>query len=114
MSNLFTFRRYKKDEGNSTKKSKHPKLIVDEENNEFGFMGITHKRKRGNHNNIPLNHNPNSTDPEDSYVRLELRYDKKKNFSEPINEYVLHESDLLKLIPYIEKLKRKSKKNKKR
>ena len=110
MGNLFTFRRYKKEEGNKVKKSKHPKLIVDETSNNFGFMGITHERKRGNHKNFPLTKNPDPLDKEPSFVRLELRYDKKKNFSEPIVNYVLDEKDLVKLIPYLEKLKRNKKK----
>ena len=31
-SNLFTFQKYKKEEGGKTKRAKHPKLIVEEEN----------------------------------------------------------------------------------
>ena len=40
------FRRYSKAEGGA-KKSKHPKLIVDEEGDKFGFMGLTKSPKRG-------------------------------------------------------------------
>ena len=40
MSSLFKFRKYKKVEGGTHKRSKHPKLIVDETREEFGFMGV--------------------------------------------------------------------------
>ena len=49
MSSLFKFRRYKKVEGGKKKKAKHPKLIGDETNDEFGFMGLTESSKRWRH-----------------------------------------------------------------
>ena len=100
------FRRYSKAEGGA-KKSKHPKLIVDEEGDKFGFMGLTKSPKRGNHNNIPLSQNPQRGHSEKSYIRDELRYDKKKNFSERLKDYDISPEDEKRILRYLERHKKK-------
>ena len=107
MSSLFKFRKYKKVEGGKKKKGKHPKLIVDETNEEFGFMGLTESPKRGNHKNIPLSKNPKKGDKRPAYIRNELRYDKKSAFQEILKDYELSNKDIDKIIKYIEKHKKK-------
>lgn len=42
---MFEFRRYKIKQGN--KQVKHPKLIVDENNSQYGFMGLTSSKYKG-------------------------------------------------------------------
>ena len=69
-SGLFKFRRYKKVEGGKSKKARHPKLIVEQEENTVGFMGLTESEKRGHHKNIELDKNHlalNSTNKEFVY-----------------------------------------------
>lgn len=105
-SNLYKFRRYKKEEGGKIKKAKHPKLIVDENNIEYGFMGLTKSPKRGNHKNIELENNPQKNKTEKSYIRNELRYDNKNFFSEVLKDYNLSDTDKRKIIKYLEKRKK--------
>ena len=107
MSSLFKFRRYKKVEGGKKKKARHPKLIVDETNDEFGFMGLTESSKRGRHKNIPLSKNPKEGDKRPAFIRKELRYDKKSAFKETLKDYKLSENDISKIMKYIEKHKKK-------
>ena len=57
-TSLFKFRRYKKEEGGKVKRAKHPKLIVDEKKDNYGFMGLTESQKRGHHRNLELKKNP--------------------------------------------------------
>ena len=104
---LFKFRRYKKEEGGKQKKAKHPKLIVDEEQDNYGFMGLTEAPKRGHHKNIELNKNPQKGKSNKAYLRDELRYDSKRNFSKVLEEYNLSEEDKLAVIEYIKKKKKK-------
>lgn len=107
-SGLFKFRRYKKIEGGKNRKARHPKLIVEQNDNTVvGFMGLTEKRKSGHHANIPLDHNPKKGDSRDAYIRKELRHDDLSNFSDILNNYNLSERDKLKVIAYLEKLKKK-------
>lgn len=103
---LFVFRRYKKEEGGESTKAKHPKLIVDEQNQDYGFMGLTKSPKRGNHNNIKID-NPQKNNTEDSYIRKELRYDNKKYFGEILTDYVLSEKDIEKILEFLEDKKKK-------
>lgn len=101
------FRRYKKTEGKAVKKGKHPKLIVEETKDDFGFMGLTKSPKRGNHNNIPLSKNPRAGNKEKAYIRDELRYDKKRNFSEKLKDYDITPEDEERILKYLERHKKK-------
>ena len=104
---LFVFRRYKKKEGGS-KKSRHPKLIVEESNTEYGFMGLTKDSHSGHHANIPLKKNPQKNNKKQAYLRKELRYDDKTNFEKDIlSDYTLSEEDKQTVLKYFEKYKKK-------
>lgn len=104
---LFVFRRYKKKEGGS-KKSRHPKLIVEESNTEYGFMGLTKDSHTGHHANIPLKKNPQKNNKNQSYIRKELRYDKKDSFEKEIlSDYKLSAEDKKIVLDYYKKHKKK-------
>ena len=107
MSSLFRFRKYKKIEGGKHKRAKHPKLIVEEDNKNFGFMGLTESPKRGKHKNILLGKNPKKGDKRSAYLRNELRYDSKNKFEEILKDYNLSEKDLIKIIKFLEEYKKK-------
>lgn len=106
-NNLFRFRRYRKKEGGKLKKAKHPKLIVDENSFQYGFMGLTESSKRGHHKNMPLFDNPKKGDSRKAYLRDELRYDDKKYFSEVLSNYNLSKKDIQFIKKYLEKHKKK-------
>ena len=106
MSSLFKFRKYKKVEGGTHKRSKHPKLIVDETREELGFIGLTESPKRGNHKNIPLDKNPKKGDKRPAYIGDELRYDKKTKFEEILKDYNLSDKDIDKILKYVKKQKK--------
>ncbi len=102
---MFTFRRYNKIEDGKRKRAKHPKLIVDKKGNEYGFMGLTESPKRGNHKNIEIR-NPQKNKRGKSYIRSELRYDDKKYFSRPLQDYKLHKEDYDVIIDKVNKHKK--------
>ena len=106
-NNLFTFRKYKKVEGGKVKKGKHPKLIVDENKSEFGFMGLTESPKRGHHKNIELSKNPEKGNTKPAFLRKELRYDSKENFYEILKDYNLTEKDKQAVLKFLDKIKKK-------
>ncbi len=99
---LFNFRKYKKTE----RGKHHPKLIVDETPDKYGFMGLTHSPKRGNHKNIELKHNPQKEKEGKAYIRKELRYDSKQNFSAVLKKYKISEEDKKFIINYLENKKK--------
>lgn len=104
---LFTFRRYKKQEGKQSNKARHPKLIVDKNNTEYGFMGLTSSPKRGYHSNIKLEKNPKKNDIRQAYIRKEIRYDSKNKFGQILNEYNLSNKDKKFIIDYVNKHKKR-------
>lgn len=106
-SSLFKFRRYKKEEGGKKKRAKHPKLIVDEKKDNFGFMGLTEAPKRGHHKNIELSKNPQKHKENKAYLRDEVRYDEKRNFGDILEDYKLSNEDKKAVIDYLEKRKKK-------
>lgn len=102
----FVFRRYKKKEGGS-KKSRHPKLIVEENDTDYGFMGLTKDSHSGHHANIPLKKNPQKGNPRKAYIRKELRYDNKDNFEKEIlSDYKLSAEDKKIVLEYYQKHKK--------
>lgn len=107
MKGLFKFRRYKRLEGGKNKKKKHPKLIVEQEKNTVGFMGLTEESKSGHHKNIELKENPKTGDSRKAYIRKELRHDTIDNFGEILDKYHLSETDKKEIIKFIEKRKKK-------
>lgn len=111
MSNLLKFRRYKKKQGNL--RVKHPKLIVDEYDDEFGYMGLTSAKKKGKrHNNLELVHNPRFVKgkrlDKKAYLRRKIEYDNKKMFGNIMDDYSLSSVDETNVKEYIKnKLKKK-------
>lgn len=107
----FHFRRYKKRQGNS--KRKHPKLIVYENKNQFGYMGLTHSKSKGSkHKNIKLSYNPEfisngERSKEPAYLRKKIEYDKKKNFGGREKSYILHPQDRAEIERYLRKHKKR-------
>lgn len=106
-SSLFKFRRYKKEEGGKVKKAKHPKLIVDEKKDNYGFMGLTESPKRGHHKNIELQKNPQSGKANKAYLRDEVRYDNKQNFGKILEGYQLSDEDKRAVLSYLKRRKKK-------
>ena len=104
------FRRYKFKEGGQKKKAKHPKLIVEKENDQYGFMGLTKSEKRGNHKNFPLSKNPQKGRDFPAYIRGELRYDSTEHFGDILANYKLSKEDERKVLEYAAMLKQKKKK----
>lgn len=99
---LFNFRRYKKKEGKS--KKRHPKLIVYENSSSYGYMGLTENKLRGKHHyNIPLKKNPKSKDNRTAYLRKQIDYDIKENFSGVLKDYNLSKEDKKFIIDYVNK-----------
>ena len=107
---LYKFRKYLKVQGK--KKLKHPKLIVDEFDEQFGFMGLTSSKYKGRgHKNIQLGMNPqiiNGVRKKDSsFLRRKIEYDFKNQFSEILNNYILSDEDKNRLRQYVEMHKKK-------
>ena len=114
-SALFTFRRYKKKEGN--KKAMHPKLIVGESDANFDFMGLTSEEKKGKKSkrkNILLHKNPDlnakkdkNGETEKSYLRRKVETDYKAMFYDSeVKDYKLSSEDR-KMIEHYLKQKKK-------
>ena len=104
-NNLFTFRRYKKKEGK--KQVRHPKLIVDDYDDSFGYMGLTENNRNGHHRNIPLRQNPKKNDYRPAYLRKDIRYDKKTRFGQVLDNYKLSKLDKPYIIEYVNKHKKR-------
>lgn len=99
------FRRYNNEEGPSGRKSRHPKLIISEKQNDYEFLGLTESKKRGHHNNFPLLENPKKGEKEmPAYLREEVRQAPKNRFGEPLKNYSLSEVDKPRVSAFIEKL----------
>ena len=103
--NIYHFRRYKKKEG--SKNVRHPKLIVDEKENEYGYMGLTSSKKSGKHYNIPLSTNPQKGKKDKAYIRKSIDYDLKSKFSKLLDDYNLSDEDKKYIIDYVNKHKKK-------
>ena len=97
---LFKFRRYKKYEGSAEKKAKHPKLIVEDLETEYGYMGLTESKKHGRNSNIPIT-NPVAGDDRQSYLRKPVEHDLKENFEEILDGYNLSKADIKAVKKYL-------------
>jgi len=106
-TSLFKFRRYKKEEGGKVKRAKHPKLIVDEKKDNYGFMGLTESQKRGHHRNLELKKNPQKGKTETAYLRDEVRYDNKQNFGKILEDYNLSNEDKKAVLQFLKRRKKK-------
>lgn len=103
---LYVFRRYKKPEGKA--QVKHPKLIVDADQKDFGFMGLTKSSKKGKHHrNIPLKKNPEKGNPNKAFLRRKIVYDNKDNFEAVLSNYNLSKEDREFVVDYVNKHKKR-------
>ena len=102
---IFVFRKYKRKQGK--KNVRHPKLIVESKKDEYGFMGLTSSNKTGHHKNYKLIKNPQKNNNKTSYLRKSIEYDKKKMFSDILDEYNLSKEDKKYVINYVNKHKKK-------
>ncbi len=106
-SKLFTFQKYKKVEGGTKKRAKHPKLIVEEKENEYGYMGLTESEKHGHHSNIPLDENPQKGRKDKAYIHTDLRHAPIDDFSGPLENYKLSSKDKKKVVEWLKQHKKK-------
>ena len=104
----FRFLKYK--EGPPNNKRRHPKLILEKENDTFHYMGMTESRKRGKHTNIPLSKNPLKGDSRPAYIRKEYLIRSKKDFGGIRSDYVLSLDDRETILKEAQRLKAKKKK----
>ena len=104
---LFKFLRYKKYEGPTGNRHQHPKLIVEETEDEYGFMGLTESPKHGRAKNLPIK-NPQKGNTRKSHIKKEVRHDVKDNFYDQIlRDYKLTKKDKKAIIAYLERRKKK-------
>lgn len=104
----FRFLKYK--EGPQGNKRKHPKLILEREDNTYHYMGMTESPKRGRHANIKLSQNPKRGDERPAYIRREYLIRPTKDFQEERKDYRLAPEDYPRVMKEAEKLRAKKKK----
>ena len=109
---IFTFHRYKARQG--LKRERHPKLIVDYYNGEYGHMGLTKEPKKGKHHkNIPLTVNPNRSLHKQnkiskSYLRKKIEYDTEDKFyDQRLSNYKLSNEDKIYISDYVKRHKKR-------
>ncbi len=81
----------------------HPSLVIGENGNNYANLGLTHSPKRGHHKNTELSKNPNTKDKKTSYIRDDLKYDKKENLKVILKDYKLSSKDVDKILKIINK-----------
>ena len=101
------FRKLNIYEGPAGNKQKHPKIIIERENDKYSYMGLTESPKRGHHSNLPLNKNPRRGDSRPAYVRKEVLLRSVYDFDEILSNYSLSNIDRLNVLNEYNKLKKK-------
>lgn len=96
---LFTIRKKKHE--------RHPQLTVDADRTTFTSMSITHSKKKGKKNNLPLKHNPNPEDKRPAYLRKQVVKDFKFRFSKAFKNYQISDEDAVMIMNYLENKKKK-------
>jgi len=87
---------------------RHPKLIVDEDSIDFGFMGLTESEKKGkHHSNFPLKQNPKKGYGSKAYLRKKIKYDSKNNFGPRLTDYKLSSEDRKNVEEYVKRHKKR-------
>ena len=104
----FRFLKYK--EGPKNNKRKHPKLILEREDDKYHYMGMTESAKRGRHANIKLSRNPKRNDTRPAYIRREYLIRPTEDFEGVRNDYKLSYTDKALILSEAQKLKAKKKK----
>ena len=96
---LFTYR--------SRKHDKRPNIIVGANRTKFRSMGLTSKRKSGNHNNFPLLVNPEENSKYDeAYLKKRIIEDFKFNYSKPFKNFKSSDSDNKRIAEYLKNKKK--------
>ena len=104
------FRLLKYKEGPKKNKHRHPKIILEKENDTYHYMGMTESSKRGRHKNIPLSQNPKRGDSRQAYVRKEYLVRPTDDFLDILYDYKLSDADKASVLAHAAKLKQKKKK----
>ena len=104
----FRFLKYK--EGPKNNRHRHPKIILEKENDTYHYMGMTESPKRGRHKNIPLLQNPKRGDSRPAYVRKEYLIRSTEDFFGILYDYKLSDADKASILAHAAKLKQKKKK----
>ena len=104
------FRLLKYKEGPMHNKRRHPKIILEKENDTYYYMGMTESAKRGKHANILLLRNPKRGDARPAYVRKEYLKRPIEDFYGILRNYRLSDEDKACVLEHAEKLKQKKKK----
>lgn len=79
------------------KRSRHHHAIINEDSETKISVGITHSPKRGKHKNIPLEVNPDSSDPRKSYIQDYPTKDRLELYENSRKAMKIDESDYTKL-----------------
>lgn len=66
-------------------------------------MTLTHKKKSGHSNNLPLKKNPNPTDAQKAYLRKQIVKDFKYNFSKAFKNMKISDEDAEIILNYLDK-----------
>lgn len=92
---------------NYNRKSKnsdfHPSLVFGIENKKLLNIGVNHNKKRGHHNNIPLDENPEFNNNSKAYIRTDIKADDEKYLKEYLKMKGLMPNDISKVMNVIEK-----------
>ena len=86
---------------------RHPRLVVWADKTTFWTLSLTHSKKNGIKNNIPLNHNPNKNDTRQAYVQRKVYKDYKFCFTKAFTNYVLSDEDLKMILQFLKTKKKK-------
>ena len=70
-------------------------------------MGLTESKRNGHHYNIHLSKNPKRGDNRPAYIRKEIRYDIKNQFSEILDSFNLTNADKKYIQDYVNKHKKR-------
>ena len=104
----FRFLKYK--EGPKGNKRRHPKIILQKEEDTYHYMGMTESPKRGRHTNIQLSRNPKAGDSRPAYVRREYLIRPTQDFLDVRHDYVLSAADEALILHEAKSLREKKKK----
>ena len=86
------------------KHERHPQVIVGASRTQFESLSITHSKKHGRVNNIPLDGNPQDGQKDPSYVEKKKAIkDFKFNYTKLYRNFRLTDDDIDKIVDFIQK-----------
>lgn len=86
------------------KHERHPQVIVGASRTQFESLSITHSKKHGRVNNIPLDGNPQDGKKDPSYVEKKKAIkDFKFNYTKLYRNFRLTDDDIDKIVDFIQK-----------